>query len=276
VLKVEMPIHSLFMSPSAKPCNQLCLERNAALQAAYQRCPSIENRNALVRANLALVWQVARQEAQRTGHCYEDLIQEGSKGLIKAVERFDPMRGHTLATAAVPWIRGEIRHYLRDRAALVSGSHHLLDLHRRGMALQQDRLHKGLALLSETAVAMALGCSQKRWQQALARQQSLQLASLDQAAAGSGEAGITQLEQLPADGSDAYVRAMRFELRRHLWRSLRKLQRQQRRLLLGRLLQEQSWNALGAQCGLSAKAAQRQVQRLLLHLRLELQPLLKA
>ena len=58
-------------------------QRNAALLAAYSQCRSIANRNAVVSANLPLVWQVARQEAQRSGHCFEDLVQEGCQGLIK-------------------------------------------------------------------------------------------------------------------------------------------------------------------------------------------------
>jgi len=82
-------------------------QRNAELLATYQRCRSATNRNAVIRANLPLVWRVARQEAKRSGHSFEDLTQEGCLGLIQAVERFDPSRGHTLSTAATPWIWGK-------------------------------------------------------------------------------------------------------------------------------------------------------------------------
>jgi len=126
-------------------------QRNAALMAAYQHCRSTANRNALIHANLPLVWRVARQESQRSGHSFEDLSQEGCLGLIKAVERFDPSRDHSLSTAAVPWIRGAIRHYLRDRSHTISGSHHLLDLYRRGQALQLQRQQQGLQPLPAAA-----------------------------------------------------------------------------------------------------------------------------
>ena len=66
-----------------------------------------------------LVWKVARRESERSGHSFEDLVQEGVSCLIKAVERFDPSLGNTLSTAAVPWIRGAMRHYLRDRCRVV-------------------------------------------------------------------------------------------------------------------------------------------------------------
>ena len=134
-------------------------QRNADLLAAYQRCRSIANRNAVIHANLPLVWRVARHEANRSGHNFDDLTQEGCLGLIQAVERFDPSRGHTLSTAATPWIRGAIRHYLRDRSHIVGGSHHLLELHRRGQALQQQRQQQGLPPLNSSDLAAALGCT---------------------------------------------------------------------------------------------------------------------
>ena len=248
--------------------------RNAELLAAYQKSRSIRDRNALIHANLPLVWRVARLEAQRSGHSFEDLCQEGCLGLIKAVERFDPGRGHSLSTAAMPWVRGAIRHYLRDRGPVISGSHHLLDLARRGRALQQERRQQGLPVLNAAALARALGCSEQRWQQALARQRSLELASLDQTQSSTDE-GSSLVERLAAPQAEPpYARAIRGEERRHLWRSLRQLERQQRRLLLGRLLQLRSWHELGQPLGLSARASHRRCDQLLLHLRKQLQPVL--
>jgi RNA polymerase sigma-B factor len=256
--------------PTPSPCS-----RNAELIAAYQRSGSIHDRNALIHANLPLVWRVARQEAQRTGHSFEDLCQEGCLGLIRAVERFEPQRGHTLSTAAVPWIRGAIRHYLRDRSALISGSHHLLELHRQGQALQQQRLQQGLAPCSERELVAMLGCTPERWHNAVARQRSLQLASLDQPQQEPDAEGSSLVEQL-ADPKPhgAYTDAIRWEQRRLLWRCLRLLKRQQRRLVLGRLLGQRSWRELGEQCGLPSRAARRLGQQLLEELQNQLRPAL--
>jgi RNA polymerase sigma-B factor len=46
---------------------------------------------------------------------YDDLIQVASVGLVNAITRFDPERGFTFATFAVPTILGEIRRHFRDR-----------------------------------------------------------------------------------------------------------------------------------------------------------------
>jgi|688.fasta_scaffold106249_2 RNA polymerase sigma factor (sigma-70 family) len=250
-------------------------QRNAALMAAYQHCRSTTNRNALIHANLPLVWRVARQESQRSGHSFEDLSQEGCLGLIKAVERFDPGRGHSLSTAAVPWIRGAIRHYLRDRSHPISGSHHLLDLHRRGQALQHEREQQGLEPLPAEALAAALGCSLERWQLALARRRSLQLASLEQPQIDDeGELSCLMEQLSDTRASELYARVIGWEQRRHLWRVLRRLERRQRRLILGRLLQNLTWRQLAEGSGLSPKVVQRRGERLLLELRQQLMPLL--
>ena len=249
--------------------------RNAELLGAYARSRSIDDRNAVVRANLPLVWRVARQESQRSGHSFDDLCQEGCLGLIRAVERFQTRRGTTLSTAATPWIRGAIRHYLRDRSALVGGSHHLLELHQRGSAMQRCRDQQGLPPLSSQELAAALGCSMERWQQALARRLSLQLASLDQHPLEDEGDSSSLLEQLPAlEPLDRYATAIRWEQRRHLWRALRRLERHQRRLILGRLLRQSTWRDLGLACGLSAKAARRRGQELLQMLQQQLLPVL--
>jgi RNA polymerase sigma-B factor len=253
------------------------IKRNAALMAAYQQCRSTANRNALIHANLPLVWRVARQESQRSGHSFDDLSQEGCFGLIKAVERFDPGRGHSLSTAAVPWIRGAIRHYLRDRSHPVSGSHHLLDLYRHGQNLQQQRQQQGLEPLTAEALAATLGISLERWQLALARRRSLQLASLEQPHIDEeGELSCLMDQLSDTQASEHYARVIGWEQRRHLWRVLRRLERRQRRLILGRLLQNRTWRQLAEGSGLSAKAMKRRGERLLLELRQQLMPLLSS
>ena len=267
----------MLVMTSFQPCPDHS-QRNAELLATYQRCRSAANRNAVIHANLPLVWRVARQEAQRTGHSFEDLTQEGCLGLIQAVERFDPCRGHTLSTAATPWIRGAIRHYLRDRCHSVSGSHHLVDLYRRGQALQRQRDQQGLPRLHGEALAAALGCKNERWQQAIARQRSLQLASLEQPQLDE-EGNRWCLADHLADQSvsqqplDDYARAIRWEQRRLIWRALCRLERKHRRLILGRVLQQLTWRELARRSGVSPRIAQRTGEQLILQLRQQLLPL---
>lgn len=71
------------------------------------------SREVLIENNLGLVRHVAGRFAGR-GTEMEDLIQIGTIGLIKAVDRYDRERGLAFSTYAVPMILGEIRQFLRD------------------------------------------------------------------------------------------------------------------------------------------------------------------
>jgi RNA polymerase sigma-B factor len=90
----------------------------AQLQRAYHEGGNVGAREQLIEAYLPLVRSLAQRFAGR-GERIEDLVQVGSIGLIKAVDRFEPERGVGLATFAIPNILGEIRRHLRDRATLV-------------------------------------------------------------------------------------------------------------------------------------------------------------
>ena len=76
-----------------------------------------EARLQLIERHLPLVRAVARRFAGREE--LDDLVQVGSIGLIKAVDRFDAGYGVSFAAFATPAIAGEIRHHLRDRSAPV-------------------------------------------------------------------------------------------------------------------------------------------------------------
>lgn len=71
-------------------------------------------REQLVEQHLPLVRYFARRYAGR-GEPMDDLLQAGSLGLVKAVDRFDPGRGLEFSTYAAPTILGEIRRHFRDR-----------------------------------------------------------------------------------------------------------------------------------------------------------------
>jgi len=85
-----------------------------ALLTRYQRDGDHEARAELVEALLPLVRQIAQSYSGK-GEQVEDLIQVGSLGLLKAIERFDLDRGVRLSTFASPTISGEIKRHFRDR-----------------------------------------------------------------------------------------------------------------------------------------------------------------
>ena len=85
----------------------------------YKHNPSPALRNRLVEMNLGLVRKEAHRWKRQCQESFEDLLQVGSIGLIQSIERFDTTRGIAFSSFAMPYIRGEIQHYLRDKSQTV-------------------------------------------------------------------------------------------------------------------------------------------------------------
>ena len=90
----------------------------AKLFRAYRERGDKRARQRLITDHLPLVRALARRYDRR-GEPLDDLVQVGSVGLIKAIDRFEPGRGIEFMTYAVPTILGEIGHYLRDRRTAI-------------------------------------------------------------------------------------------------------------------------------------------------------------
>jgi RNA polymerase sigma-B factor len=88
--------------------------RGGAIPARSAQLSDAE-RERLIMEHLPLVRGLARRYAER-GEPLDDLVQVGTIGLIKAIDRFDPARGYKLASFATPTILGEIRRHFRDRS----------------------------------------------------------------------------------------------------------------------------------------------------------------
>ena len=70
-------------------------------------------RDALVRSNIALVKSIVKKYINR-GVEYDDLVQIGSMGLVKAINNYSFEYDVRFSTYAVPMIAGEIKRFLRD------------------------------------------------------------------------------------------------------------------------------------------------------------------
>lgn len=101
---------------------------------AFSGQKTLDERNRLVETHLNLARMVAHKFTGR-GLDYDDLFQVASVALIKAVNRFDPEKGVTFASYAIPTIVGEVKNYFRDRT-------HVIRVPRRGVELIKALDHK--------------------------------------------------------------------------------------------------------------------------------------
>jgi RNA polymerase sigma-B factor len=144
-------------------------------------------RDALVTLHLPLVQFLARRFRDR-GEPLEDLVQVGTIGLIKAVDRFDIERGVEFSTYATPTVVGEIKRHFRDKGWAIRVPRRLQEL--------RISIGQATATLAQTTgrsptvaeLATHLGLSEDEILEGLEGAQAYSTASLDAQVGGEDDA----------------------------------------------------------------------------------------
>jgi RNA polymerase sigma-B factor len=130
---------------------------------AYRANPTIKLRNQLVNLNIGLVRREAYHWKNQCQESFEDLMQVGSIGLINAIERFDVSKGNAFSSFAVPYIKGEIQHYLRDKSPTVRMPRAWLTTYNQGCKIIRNRRTETGREPSSQEVANELGITVSEW-----------------------------------------------------------------------------------------------------------------
>ncbi|MDN5745483.1 MAG: RNA polymerase sigma factor SigF [Nocardioidaceae bacterium] len=219
-------------------------------------------REALVRLHLPLVEHCARRFRNR-GEPYEDLVQVGTIGLIKTVDRFDLERGVEFSTYATPTIIGEIKRHFRDKGWAI----------RVPRRLQEMRLQIGAATaeLTQTLgrsptpreLAESIGCSVEEIVEGVESGHAYSALSLDAGSDSSESAGLSMLESMGAE--DQALEHV--EIRESIKPLLENLPGREKKILLLRFFKNRTQAQIAEEIGVSQMHVSRLLTKTLEQLR---------
>lgn len=232
---------------------------NLQLLREYQKSPTPHLRNRLVELNFGLVRKEAHHWINQCTESYEDLIQVGCIGLIHAIERFDMSKGHAFSSFAIPYIRGEIQHYLRDKSPSVRIPRRWQTLQRQAVWTIREFQIKLNRQPTDQEVADALEISLAEWQEIRLASQNRTLLSLD-APLGDDDSGSSSLGELVPD-----TRYRSFQLAQEdqirLQQALIRLEKRTREILEFVFLHDLTQKETAERLGISAVTVSRRVKK---------------
>ena len=133
-------------------------DRTRELFRRYKEQGDSEARDQLIMSHLNLVRFLASKFKNR-GEALDDLIQVGTIGLIKAIDRFDPERGLEFTTYATPTIMGEIKRHFRDKGWSVRVPRRLQELSAKVNQVTDELTNQLQRSPSVAEIAESLGVS---------------------------------------------------------------------------------------------------------------------
>ncbi|MGW4568869.1 SigB/SigF/SigG family RNA polymerase sigma factor, partial [Streptomyces sp. NPDC004561] len=172
----EIPPYDEVGPVDARALSKTLFERLQTLEEGTHEYSYV--RNTLVELNLALVKFAASRFRSRS-EPMEDIIQVGTIGLIKAIDRFELSRGVEFPTFAMPTIIGEIKRFFRDTSWSVRVPRRLQEL-RLDLAKAGDELAQKLDRAPTVAeLAERLGISNDEVVEGMAASNAYTASSLD-------------------------------------------------------------------------------------------------
>lgn len=225
----------------------------------YQTSPSPELRNQLVKLNFGLVRKEVHHWLNQCTESYEDLLQVGSIGLIRAIERFEMSKGHAFSSFAIPYIRGEIQHYLRDKSPSVRIPRQWLTLQSQASGVMQNLQVKLNRQPTDAEVAAALEISVSEWQEVKLANRNRAPLSLD-APMQDEEEGCTSLGELVPDHRYRSFQLAQEDVIR-LQQALSTLEERTRKILEFVFLYDLTQKETADRMGISAVTVSRRVKK---------------
>src|SRR5215210_4299349 len=222
-------------------------------------------RDALVHLHLPLVEHCARRFRNR-GEPFEDLVQVGTIGLIKSIDRFESDRGVEFSTYATPTIIGEIKRYFRDKGWAIRVPRRLQELRMQIGAASAELTQSLGRSPTPRELADSLGCTVEEIVEGIESSNAYSTLSLD-ASDDSDDNSGSMLDAIGVEDENlAHV-----EIRESLKPLLEALEPREKRILLLRFFKSKTQTQIAEEIGVSQMHVSRLLTRTLEQLRSSLE-----
>lgn len=218
-----------------------------------------EARDILTEKNMGLVYSIARR-FQNRGVEMEDLVQIGSIGLLKAIDKFDTGYDVKFSTYAVPMITGEIKRFLRDDG-MVKVSRSLKEEAARAYAVREELFLKTGREPALEEIAAELNIDSEEL--VLAMESAVQIESLQKTIFQSDGSGISLEDKLPQEKNQQEEVLDRLLLEQMLGM----LEPKERELIYLRFFMEKTQTCVAKKMGMSQVQVSRLEKKILSRLR---------
>jgi RNA polymerase sigma-B factor len=223
-------------------------------------------RDGLVALHLPLVEHCARRFRNR-GEPFEDLVQVGTIGLIKSIDRFDLERGVEFSTYATPTIIGEIKRYFRDKGWAIRVPRRLQELRMQVGSTTADLTQTLGRSPTPRELAETIGCTIEEIIEGIESGNAYSTLSLDAADDDGEEGGVSMLDLIGLDDEELE----QIEIRESIKPLLEALPSREKRILLLRFFKNKTQSEIAAEIGVSQMHVSRLLSRTLEQLRGSLQ-----
>jgi len=218
-------------------------------------------REGLVHLHLPLVEHCARRFRNR-GEPFEDLVQVGTIGLLKSIDRFDVERGVEFSTYATPTIIGEIKRYFRDKGWAIRVPRRLQELRMQIGAAGAELTQTLGRSPTPRELAEKIGCTVEDVLEGIESSNAYSTLSLD-AGDNDEDGSASMLDAIGIDDENLE----HVEIRESIKPLLDKLDAREKKILLLRFFKNMTQSQIAEEIGVSQMHVSRLLSRTLDQLR---------
>lgn len=244
------------MTDSNDNLNKLILQYKSCRDLRKKRVYHLKT----VESGMVLVRKIASSVSLKSSSQYEDLVQVGALGLIKAIDAFEAKRNTKFSTYATYYIKGEIRHYIRDKADLIKTPRKMQEVLFKVYSARKELMDEGISEPTIEQISEMLNLPVKKVQDVVKIEQYKSLLSLDQTFSADAD-DVSLLDKIPSDKSHEEFDCS--ETRVMLHAAIEKLPEDLKTILKMNFFEELNQREISEKLGISQMQVSRKIKKAL-------------